>query len=199
MQTKACNKCIHSKLLSEFYRDKSTKDGLMRICKECSLACTKEYQKNNKTAISAQRKIYKKENYEQLRVYQINYNAENINARRKTRNAYNKRKRAECPQFKIAGNLRTRLGKKLKQKTKLGSHIKDLGCSVEFLRGYLEAQFQPGMTWANHGFYGWHIDHIIPLDSFNLENREEFLRAVHYTNLQPLWALENLIKNDKVA
>jgi hypothetical protein len=69
-----------------------------------------------------------------------------------------------------------------------------LGCSIPELKTYLESKFQEGMSWENWGIYGWHIDHIIPLDAFNLTNREEFLKACHYTNLQPLWAEENLKK-----
>ena len=50
------------------------------------------------------------------------------------------------------------------------------------------------MKWDNYGVGGWHIDHIKPLASFNLENREELLRACHYTNLQPLWATTNIAR-----
>ena len=77
---------------------------------------------------------------------------------------------------------------------KLTKEAKDLGCTIKELKIYLESKFQPGMTWENHGRFGWHIDHEVPLSSFDLTDREQFLKACHYTNLQPLWWNENLSK-----
>lgn len=71
-----------------------------------------------------------------------------------------------------------------------------MGCSSEFLKEYLEKQFTEKMSWENHGFYGWHIDHIVPLSSAKTE--EEVYKLCHYTNLQPLWAEDNLKKGDKI-
>ncbi len=65
-------------------------------------------------------------------------------------------------------------------------------------REHLEKQFKEGMTWENHGLYGWHIDHIIPCASFDLTDLEQQKKCFHYTNLQPLWAKENLIKGVKI-
>jgi len=70
-----------------------------------------------------------------------------------------------------------------------------LGCSISFLKIFLEAKFKEGMTWENHG--EWHIDHIKPCASFNLLNDDEQKKCFNYTNLQPLWALENLSKGFK--
>ena len=100
---------------------------------------------------------------------------------------------------RIARCLRASLNNILNGKTKKGSHIKDLGCTLDQLKKHLESQFKPGMTWDNHTLNGWHIDHIKPLSSFDLSDREQFLQAVHYTNLQPLWALENLTKRAKTT
>lgn len=72
------------------------------------------------------------------------------------------------------------------------------GIDLPGLRLHLESLFQPGMTWANHSFEGWHIDHKHPLASFNLADPEQLKQAFHYTNLQPLWAKENLSKRDRV-
>ena len=71
-----------------------------------------------------------------------------------------------------------------------------IGCTPQFLKEYLEKQFTKDMSWENHGLFGWHIDHIIPLSSANTE--EELYKLCHYTNLQPLWAKDNLAKSNKL-
>lgn len=102
------------------------------------------------------------------------------------------------PVDKAIQNLRRRLHKVLNSKSfnKNNKFKYILGCSPEELKSYLEAKFQPGMSWDNHSFEGWHIDHIIPLSSANSE--EEVYKLCHYTNLQPLWKLENLQKSNKI-
>lgn len=84
--------------------------------------------------------------------------------------------------------------KKFKKKSKIADI---LGCNISQLKEHLEKLFKPGMTWENRGFYGWHIDHIIPLASAKTE--DEMLKLCHYTNLQPLWAKENRIKGCKLG
>lgn len=86
----------------------------------------------------------------------------------------------------------------IRKQQKGGSAIDDLGCSISELKAHLEAQFQPGMTWENHGKYGWHIDHKKPLNSFDLTNLEQLREACHFSNLQPMWAKENYSKRDKI-
>jgi hypothetical protein len=66
-----------------------------------------------------------------------------------------------------------------------------------FFDEYMPALFQLGMHWGNHGLYGWQIDHIRPLASFDLTDPEQQKLAVHYTNLQPLWAFDNMSKGAK--
>lgn len=95
---------------------------------------------------------------------------------------------------KIANRLRKRLSQAIKNKS---SHIKNLGCSIEFLIKYIENKFEDGMTWDNWGIYGWHIDHIKPLSSFDLTDPAQVKEACNYTNLQPLWAKDNLSKSNK--
>jgi len=100
-------------------------------------------------------------------------------------------------QFKMQENLRSRLYGAIRGTRKAGSAIRDLGCSLVELKARLELLFQPGMTWDNWSLDGWHIDHIKPLSSFDLTDREQFKRACHFSNLQPLWAIENLSKGAK--
>ena len=70
-----------------------------------------------------------------------------------------------------------------------------VGCSIHFLKEYLSKQFKPGMNWDNVG--KWHVDHIIPVAKFDLKDPEQQKICFHYTNLQPLWATENLKKGKK--
>ena len=73
-----------------------------------------------------------------------------------------------------------------------------LGCTLEFFVQYIESMLQPGMTWENYGFDTWHLDHIIPLSYFNVLDEEQLKLACNYKNMQPLWARENLSKNNKI-
>lgn len=73
-----------------------------------------------------------------------------------------------------------------------------MGGSVEDIKNHIESQFMEGMTWGNHGVRGWHIDHIKPCASFDLTDIEEQKKCFHFTNLQPLWAHDNLVKNGRI-
>lgn len=109
-----------------------------------------------------------------------------------------KRKRAENPQYRLKANLRSRISHAIRGKGgyKSANTEKLLGCTISELRDYLESKFQDGMTWDNYG--KWHIDHIIPCDAFDLTIKEEQEKCFHYTNLQPLWAKDNIAKSNKV-
>jgi hypothetical protein len=126
------------------------------------------------------------------------YDLEHKHQKKDRNSKYFKDRLKKDLQFKLSCTLRSRLSHALKNSQKTGSAVKDLGCTIEELRVYLESKFQEGMSWDNYGFYGWHIDHIRPLASFDLSNPEELKKACHYTNLQPLWAEENLSKGDKI-
>lgn len=227
MHTKKCTKCTFSKPVTEFYKKSDSPDGLRTHCKSCVKEYQienkerirkykaelqnnpeyklkkKDYNKNynavKKAEISVQKASYYAKNRDkkikEVKIYRIK-NPDKVRAR------INKRYKIRIKQdinFRLSMGLRARLNAAIKANVKKGSAVRDLGCSIEYLKQYLEAKFQPGMSWENYGIRGWHIDHIIPLSSFNLQNREELLKACHYSNLQPLWAIENIKKSNKVA
>jgi len=88
--------------------------------------------------------------------------------------------------------LRNRIRNAVRNGYRAGSAVRDLGCTIPEFRIYIATKFTESMSWDNYG--EWHLDHIRPLASFDLTNREQFLIACHFTNFQPLWALDNDIK-----
>lgn len=101
---------------------------------------------------------------------------------------------ANDPDYKLKRNLRSRLTHILRGGLKEAKTFALLGCSLEHFKNYLLAQFQDGMTWSNYGINGWVIDHIRPCASFDLTDPEQQKRCFHFSNLQPLWAKDNLRK-----
>jgi len=180
MYEKTCTKCRVQQSLDNFNKDKSRKDGFSSWCKKCfSNQCKKWYISNKDYAIR-RTKQWQVENAKQCQ----------DNGRQ-----YKKKRIATDIYFKLGLSLRSRLSTAIKNGQKSGSAIKDLGCTIDELKLYLESKFQPGMTWDNWGFKGWHIDHIMPISSFDLSDPEQLKVACRYTNLQPLWAIDNLKKN----
>lgn len=94
-------------------------------------------------------------------------------------------------------NVRSRICHALKRNSKASSSEDLLGCSLSELRDYLAGKFTEGMSWGNYG--KWHIDHIKPCHSFNLEIESQQRECFHYTNLQPLWATDNFKKGIKIV
>jgi hypothetical protein len=172
---------------------------MKRKCKECSIELPLvDFPKNGKFYRTLCRPCYQIYNNAQYNPSKKkNYYINNKEIIIDNAKFYN-RKRRKDPLFRLQNRLRTRIREVIKDGQKGGSAIKDLGCSMEFLKQYLESKFQPGMTWDNWSIKGWHIDHIIPLSKFDLTNREQFLKACHYTNLQPLWAIDNIRKGNNV-
>jgi hypothetical protein len=108
---------------------------------------------------------------------------------------FRERRRTE-PEFAIKSRLRTRLATVLRLAgvRKLSSTMSLTGCDASFLVGYIEAKFEPGMTWDNRSM--WEVDHIRPCDSFDLTKPEEQAACFHYSNLQPLWKSQNRQKSN---
>ena len=102
------------------------------------------------------------------------------------------------PQFRLSCCLRSRVLVALSRQNarKSGRTFKLVGCTLKELVSRLEAMFLDGMSWENRS--KWHIDHIVPLSRFDLTDHEQQAAAFHYTNLQPLWAEDNLRKSDKL-
>jgi hypothetical protein len=141
----------------------------------------KEYRRNNKEKIAAYKKIYNKTH----KVNRVEYQA-----------TYFKNRIQTDPLYRLRVRLRTRIKMAIKKNLKQGSTIKDLGCSIEFLKKYLESKFYSNMTWSNWGKV-WQLDHVKRLADFDLTNREQLLKAVHYTNLQPLTVEDHRKKTTK--
>lgn len=131
---------------------------------------------------------------------------ENNKKRRQTEEAraakqkWKKDKLATDPIYKLEQNYREyiRRGFKLQNLKKSEKFIELTGCTIDELRIHIESQFAPGMTWVNYGLTGWHLDHIIPISSFNLNDIEEQKKAFGWQNLQPLWWYDNLRKADRI-
>lgn len=102
---------------------------------------------------------------------------------------YARQKLATDIQYRLKNYLRSRVYQAVRTRQRSGSAVCDLGCSIAYFMRWVAQKFQPGMSWSNHG--EWELDHIVPLSAFDLTDREQFLKAVHYTNYQPLWALDN--------
>ena len=171
------------------------------------IASGRKYYQDNKKELAIKKKIYVKKNKKRedarKKAWYEN-NKERILKRKGERYRENReeiikreyRYIRNSVQARLRHGLRGRFKKALKGKYKIGSAVRDLGCSIGELKIYLELKFQNDMTWDNYG--KWHIDHIMPLASFDLTDRDQVKKACHYKNLQPLWAEDNLKKGAKL-
>lgn len=224
--TKRCTKCNEDLPLTGFYRDSRLISGLTSRCKKCLYAKHKKWAASNREKRNATHKKWAQKSKEYLAEYGKKYysankitllekdkkrrveNAEEIKKCRAARylasrdvvitrvKEYTKRRRKADPIFKAKLNLRSRLGEVMRGKRKAATTMELVGCSLPELKAHLESLFQPGMSWDNYG--KWHIDHIMPCASFDLLDPEQQRECFHYTNLQPLWASDNLRKHDKL-
>ena len=192
---KTCTKCKISKPLEEFNKHSRRKFGKRHCCKICDKEDGKKYRQENKEKVKQNKLKWNQNNREKNRIRTSKYyqkNSKAINAR--TLLCYQTN-----PTFRMKHNIKTRMRLALKGIIKKSASTeKLLGCSFNKAKSHIESQFQTGMTWENHGKYGWHIDHIKPCASFDLSNPDEQKICFHYTNLQPLWAKDNLAKGDRI-
>jgi hypothetical protein len=177
--TKKCSKCNIDKDLSEFNSRKGVKDGKRPECKICGKQVRKLYYERPEI-----KKKCKTNNYE--------YSKNNSDKVKSRRNRWFKQKTKTDILFRLRRNLRNRIYKFI---GKSSIRTKDIvGIESHELKNYLENQFNNGMCWENYG--EWQIDHIIPLSSAITE--EEIYKLCHYTNLQPLWKIDNIKKSNKI-
>ena len=188
METKVCSKCGIKRNIIEFRKDITKKDGLRPDCKLCVKNYEMTQRVNNPTLMSEKLKKFYKDNPEKRKEYRKNYKPRKREQRKERRNT--------DPIFNLTNRMRGRLRKYLiiLNISKKNKTFEIVGCSPQFLKEHLEKKFVDGMNLENRS--EWHIDHKIPLSSAKTE--EELYKLCHYTNLQPLWAEENLKKSNKI-
>jgi len=213
---KICNKCGIEKDINDFYKGNAK-------CKICKIEYQKEfaaknvekikeykhdYHVNNLDSIKDKKREYYKENKEYIKDkmskhYSLNkdskleYQKEYASLNKKSRNTYLVNRKKTDNLYRLTCHMTNMVYSAIKRGgyTKKSHTYEIIGCSYEFLLGYLEAKFESWMTWENKGLYngklnyGWDIDHIVPLSS--ALNEEELLKLNHYSNLQPLCSKTN--------
>jgi hypothetical protein len=164
--------------------------------REKLLEKSREHYRNNKEYYSNYQKKWalKEENKLKHKSY---YKKWYNNGGREVNNKYRREKLKKDPVFRAQRNLRLRLYEFIKKgKYRKYGRFKDmLGCDWEYFKEYIKEQFEVGMSWDNYG--EWHIDHIIPVTAWDLSREEDQMLAGHFTNLQPLWAIDNIKKSNK--
>ena len=223
MTMKRCYKCGEEKALCEFSKNKSRKDGLNSLCK----ACVKAYYEANKEKIAERHKAYRQANkdkiakrhkaYQQAKKEKIaeqrkayrqankdkiaEKNKAYTQANKDKRSVYQKKRRTTDPVFKMKSRVGSSVRKALKNqgKTKGGSTFSALPYAPQDLVEHLEKQFDEKMNWDNYGTY-WHLDHIYPQSLLPYDNlaHPNFQKCWALDNLQPLEAIENLKKGNRV-
>ena len=204
MTKKICSKCKIEKDVCEFNKKTTTKKGVVYLKSRCKLCQSLDEKKRRQENETYYKEWYKK-NIESRNKYIRKYydeNKEKILQQNKKQDGKKKiRFMIEYhrnPIVKLKHRLSCRLREIIKLKTlnKTKEFNEVIGCTIEELKNHLEKQFMEGMNWENHGLYGWHIDHKIPLSS--AQSEDDLYRLCHYTNLQPLWASDNLKKGNKL-
>jgi hypothetical protein len=168
METKICAGCKEDLILDRFCTDKKSGDGKQSYCKACKAEKIKKYYKENPHKKSKQsRESLRKKSLKQYYKDRVNMN-------------FSRRMRATLRGLKAGASWESLVG-----------------YTVIDLKEHLESKFKPGMTWKNYG--DWHIDHKTPVSKFIIKSvkDESFLECWSLKNLQPLWAIENLVKGKK--
>ena len=207
MNLKKCCHCKKELPFNEFCPSKTGKYGLHNHCRGCKKILRRAWyvkkgmtaeqkEKQRKYGLSAEGIAARKKFYASNTAAILKRSRERRRkpeVKRLTNITRNKRYHSD-PLFRIAVNLRSRVRAALNGLSKSAPTLKLIGCSLEELRTHLEQKFLTGMTWENYGTKGWHIDHIIPCSSFDLSKEDQLKKCFNWSNMQPLWWLDNLSK-----
>jgi hypothetical protein len=198
MTTKICSKCKVEKSVCEFPKSKRSKDGLLYCCKECNSNRGKTYRKNNPEKVKKRSELWAKSNPEKVREKEKRYIIKNKEKHLKRRREYEKKRKSNDIAFKLKSNYSSLLSRVFKNYgvKKPKKTIELLGCEIHFFKEYIGKKLKDGMTFENYG--KWHIDHIIPLSSAG-DDLNKLKDLCYYTNLQPLWAIDNIRKSNKIT
>lgn len=177
---KLCRKCQNWRPLDEFGRSKVTLDALENRCRDCNRARTREQARRDSEKIA-----------------KIRRTAEFRDRHRAYYREWERKRRKSDLNYRITKVLRLRVWRALKGIRKERPTLELLGCSLDDLRRHLESQFVEGMTWDNYGRGGWEVDHIRPCSSFDLSDPKQQRECFHYSNMQPLWGIDNWRKGSR--
>jgi hypothetical protein len=196
---KLCPKCNQLKQSTDYSKNKNKSDGLSYCCKTCHYLYNTipnhiKYKEYNKNYSKKWRENNPEYNKIQNKEYAKEYYLKHKNELKEYNKKYSKNRREQDPLFKIKSNIRNTIIRYIKNPKNTNTE-QILGCTFEQLKQHIESQWVEGMNWDNWTQDGWHIDHIIPLASAKTE--EEIYKLNHYTNLQPLWASNNMKKGFK--
>jgi len=205
---KVCTSCRAEKPFSDFHNDKTKKDGKVSRCIPCTRAYRASYYKinsehlkqasrdwhaGNKDRAKARSRQYYLDNIETFREYRKAKYWSDRDANSKKSGEYHLSRLKTDPHYRFVARCRKRVWAAFFEKgySKKTKTFALLGCSKEELISYIESKFKEGMTWDNYG--EWHLDHKLPFSAAKNEREVEML--CHYTNLQPLWASDNVSKS----
>jgi hypothetical protein len=193
--SKACTKCGVVKPLSEFYNRRPQLHLKDSHCKTCVLKSRRLFRLQNLAKKRAADRAYHFTHRQQRLSYLKQYQQEHLSIRvSKDKERYH-----SDTWFRLRSILSHRIRTALKRNSKYGSTAELVGCSIDALREYLQSQFYGGMSWDDFLAGRVHIDHKIPCFSFDLSNLEEQRKCFHFSNLQPLWAADNIAKGRKIS
>lgn len=209
---KKCTKCYENFPNTSQFFHKHSKERLRNECKKCRCARQNKWRIDNPEYNKEYSLKYYKDNKEYLaqhnKDYRLKTGCDLYKNRKEYKKEYKRNRYKNDLYFKLTCNIRTRICNLLSGRIKSLPSINYLGCSLEEFKLYIELKFENGMSWSNYGrpngeyLSGWHIDHIRPLSSFDFSGEdieEQLHKAWHYTNLQPLWAIDNLTKSNKYS